>query len=588
MRSKLLAPNLPDVDLAEWRARPYRERVRTMAEHWVENGFGTPKPMYLVYVLKIAGYVLGGLAVIAATTPGATTVGEFATWWSEPVVFQKVVIWTLLWEVTGLGCGSGALTLHFWPPLGGFLHWLRPGTIRLPAWPDRVPLTRGDTRTFLDVALYLAVLGFGVRALVAPDVTAATLLPIIVVLPLLGLRDKVIFLAARSEQYWALLIVFLFPADLIAGTMAVMLAVWWGAATSKLNRHFPSVVAIMVSNSPLMRSKRLKRAMYRDAPDDLRPSRLAGYLAHGGTATEYLVPAVLVFSTGGLLTQIALGVMVVFHLHIISTFPMGVPLEWNVFVIYAAFVVFHANAEVTLFDLSSPVLIALLVVGLLLGPVLGNLRPDLVSFLLSMRYYAGNWPTSMWLFRPEAYAKVDETVTKAAKRPEVQLRIFYDEAVCEALLFKGQAWRATHLSGRALNGLLPRAVDNLEDYVIHDGEWTCGFLIGYNFGEGHFHGHQLLEAIQSRCHLEPGDLRVITLESQPLGTPRQRWAIHDAATGTIDEGHVDIDDLAELQPWLAGDEAVKVTSTMHPDRPTPPWPTGPSVARGDAERDVVR
>ncbi|MEX0650623.1 MAG: DUF3556 domain-containing protein, partial [Actinomycetota bacterium] len=227
-------------------------------------------------------------------------------------------------------------------------------------------------------------------------------------------------------------------------------------------------------------------------------------------------------------------------------------------------------------------------VGLLLGPVLGNLRPDLVSFLLSMRYYAGNWPTSMWLFRPEAYAKVDETVTKAAKRPEVQLRIFYDEAVCEALLFKGQAWRATHLSGRALNGLLPRAVDNLEDYVIHDGEWTCGFLIGYNFGEGHFHGHQLLEAIQSRCHLEPGDLRVITLESQPLGTPRQRWAIHDAATGTIDEGYVDIDDLAELQPWLAGDEAVKVTSTMHPDRSTPPWPTGPSVARGDVERDVVR
>ena len=31
--------------------------------------------------------------------------------------------------------------------------------------------------------------------------------------------------------------------------------------------------------------------------------------------------------------------------------------------------------------------------------VLGNLYPGKVSFLPAMRYYAGNWDTSLWCFR---------------------------------------------------------------------------------------------------------------------------------------------------------------------------------------------
>lgn len=40
-------------------------------------------------------------------------------------------------------------------------------------------------------------------------------------------------------------------------------------------------------------------------------------------------------------------------------------------------------------DFSSPVLLAVIVAALLFFPVLGNLRPDLVSFLPSLRQYAG-------------------------------------------------------------------------------------------------------------------------------------------------------------------------------------------------------
>lgn len=579
----LLSPNLPDFDLREWRQRPYRERLRAMAVHWTENGFGTPTPMYFVYILKMGLYLVGGLAIIAATTPELGGLSEISQWWAEPIVLKKLVIWTLLFEVIGLGCGSGALTLHFWPPVGGFLHWLRPGTIRLPAWPDRVPFTRGDRRTVVDVLLYAALLVVTTQALIAPEVAASELAPIAILLPLIGLRDKVVFLAARAEQYWSLVIVFFFVDDVLTGTMAIMLAVWWGAATSKLNHHFPSVVAAMVSNSPLVRSKRIKRAMFKAPPHDLRPSKWATMLAHGGTAIEYSVPAVLVLSTGGLTTQIALAIMIIFHLHILSTFPMGVPLEWNVFVIYAALVVFGANPELTIFDLSSPLLIGLLVLGVLLGPVLGNLRPDLNSFLAAMRYYAGNWATTTWLFRPEAYEKIDETIVKAAKGPEKQLQIFYDELTSYALLQKGQAWRTLHVSGRALLGLIPRAVDDPEEYVIRDGEWTSGFLIGYNFGDGHWHHQQLLNAIASRVDLEPGDLRVITLESQPIHEQRQRWEIVDAVEGKLDEGYVEIRDLRDQQPWLDGDGILPVRSLMRPELPTPAWPPGPAERLRDEE-----
>ena len=56
-----------------------------------------------------------------------------------------------------IGCGFGPLNNRFFPPMGSIIYWLRPGTIRLPPWPDRVPLTKGDSRGPVDVLLYGAL-----------------------------------------------------------------------------------------------------------------------------------------------------------------------------------------------------------------------------------------------------------------------------------------------------------------------------------------------------------------------------------------------------------------------------------------------
>jgi Transmembrane protein of unknown function (DUF3556) len=557
-----LTPTPPPFEVEEWKRLPHLERIKPLAQDWALNGFGTPVAVYLLYLVKIVIYAAGGLLLISATTPGLGGLGNLGDWWTQPIVFQKAVIWTMLWEVLGLGAGSLPLTLRFSPMIGGVLYWLRPGTTRLPPWPEKVPLTRGTRRTPFDVALYAGLIAAALYLLFADGIdasgSAGRLDPLAVgvllaLLGALGLRDKVPFLAARAEIYGTLAIIFLFPlGNMIIAAQLVFVCIWWGAASSKLNRHFPFVVTVMISNTPWNRSRSAKRRLYREHPEDLVPSRTGALAAHMGTVTEFTLPLLLLVTSGGVIGTIAAAGMIIFHLHIISTFPLAVPLEWNVFMIFGVLFLFGHYGDVPFSTLDDPLLVAILAVICVGLPVLGNFRPDLVSFLPSMRYYAGNWATSQWLFRRDSGAeeKLDREIVKAAPIVGEQLAKFYDPETVEVLLYKGLAFRSMHSHGRALNGLVPRAVEDLGEYRVREGELVAGVVLGYNFGDGHFHNHQLLAAVQERCRFEPGELRVVTLESQPAHVQRQRYRILDAATGVIEEGWVSVADMVGRQPWL--------------------------------------
>jgi len=558
-----IEPAPPPFDVDEWRRKSHFERIKPLAQDWALNGFGTPYFVYLLYAVKVALYAVGGLLAISATTSGLGGLGNLGDWWTEPIVFQKAVVWTMLWEILGLGAGSLPLTLRFKPMIGGILYWLRPGTTRLPPWPDRVPLTRGTERTAIDIGLYAAVLAWLLYLLLTDGVTTATNLAgrldpaavgsLLIVLGVLGLRDKVPFLAARAEIYGTLMVVFLFPlTNMIVAAQLIFIAIWWGAAASKLNHHFPFVVTVMMSNTPWNRSKAMKRRLYRNHPEDLRPSQLGALAAHLGTVMEFTLPMVLLFSQGGTIGALAAAGMVVFHVHILSTFPLAVPLEWNVFMIFGILFLFGHYGDVPWSTIDNPLVIAILALLCVGIPTVGNFRPELISFLPSMRYYAGNWAKSQWLFKKETDAEktLDRKVKKVAPIVVEQLRDRYDDDLVEVLVFKGLAFRSMHSHGRALNGLLPRAVDDVDAYDVRDGEIVAGVVLGYNFGDGHFHDEGLLGAVQERCRYEPGDLRVIMLESQPAHVQRQRYRIYDAGDGLIEEGTVDVADMIGRQPWL--------------------------------------
>ena len=554
-----LTPTEPPFEIDEWRRLSHLERIKPLAQDWAVNGFGTPIAVYLLYVVKLILYAGGGLLVISATTPGLG-LGDLSSWWTEPIVFEKAVVWTMLWEVLGLGAGSLPLTLRFSPMIGGVLYWLRPGTVRLPPWPDQVPLTRGNRRTILDVGLYAGLIASLLFLLIVGETGAGAgrLDPLEVGVALaflvtLGLRDKVPFLAARAEVYGNLMIVFLFPlTNMIVACQLIFICIWWGAASSKLNHHFPFVVTVMISNTPWNRWRAAKRRLYRDHPRDLLPSSTGALAAHLGTVIEFTLPLILLVSAGGTIGTIAVAGMIIFHLHILSTFPLAVPLEWNIFMIFGLLFLFGHYGATSFSTVDDPLLIAILAVTCVGFPILGNFRPDLVSFLPSMRYYAGNWATSQWLFRHGSEKRLDEGIVKSAPIVTEQLAKFYEEELIDVLIYKGLAFRSMHSHGRALNGLSARAVDDIEDYDVREGELVAGVVLGYNFGDGHFHDQRLLAAVQERCDFAEGELRVVTLESQPANDGRQHYRIFDAAAGLVEEGHVRVADMIVQQPWLDG------------------------------------
>jgi Transmembrane protein of unknown function (DUF3556) len=559
-----LTPSPPTFDLQEFRRRPYLARMKPLAQEWAVDGFGTPTAIYLLYVLKLAVFAVGGLALIGAVTPGLGGLGEIGRWWTQPVVFQKVVVWLTLWEAVGLGCGSMPLTFRFIPPIGACLYWLRPGTVRMAPWPGRVPLTAGTRRTPLDVGLYAGVLcaalylllsdGRPVAGTAAGRLDTTGIAVLLGLLVALGLRDKVAFLAARPEIYGPLLIVSLFGvSNFIVGWQVVFLCIWLGAACSKLNRHFPFVVSVMISNTPWNRSRRAKAALYRAFPEDLRPSWRARAAAHLGTAIEFALPITLFAARGGPLETVAVIGMVAFHAHITSTFPLAVPLEWNLFMIFGVLFLFGHYGDVPLSTFHSAPLLVILLSTSVLVPVIGNFWPEKVSFLPAMRYYAGNWATSVWCFCTETGAeqKLDREIPKPAPIVIEQLCRLYDRELAEYLLNKGLAFRALHSHGRALTGLLARAVgEDVDAYDVREGELVSGVVNGWNFGDGHLHDQRLLAAVQERCHFAPGELRVIVLEAQPAHVQRQRYCIYDAAAGLLEEGWVRVADMVSRSPWL--------------------------------------
>jgi hypothetical protein len=572
-----LKQDAPVVDYEEWSKGTRAEKIVPMARHWAEVGFGTPGVLHLFYVVKILLYILGGW-LFALATKGIDGFTNVASWYAEPIVFEKVVLYTMLFEVVGLGCGFGPLNNRFFPPMGSILYWLRPKTIRLPPWPNRVPLTKGTTRTPVDAALYGALLVMLLVALFSDGTgpipalgTTVGVLPlwqiwtILGLLAVAGLRDKVIFLAARGEVYASLTVAFLFTgADIVIAAKLVCLVIWLGAATSKLNKHFPFVISTMMSNNPVFRPRWIKRKFFEHFPDDLRPGRLSRWLAHFSTAVEGLVPLVLFFSHGGWPTAIAAFVMLCFHFGILSSIPMGVPLEWNVFMMFSVLALFVGHADVGLGDMTTP--LPILLFAVVAGTVvIGNLFPRKVSFLPGMRYYAGNWDTGLWCVKPSAAEKIEKHIVSIASMPQAQMERYYGSPeTAQMYLYMGYAFRAFNTHGRAMFTLAHRAMagQNEDDYVLTDGERICSTAIGWNFGDGHMHNEQLIEALQERCHFEPGEIRILLLDAQPIHKQRQEYRLVDPATGEFERGYVKVADMVTRQPW---DDTVPVYVTWEKD-----------------------
>jgi hypothetical protein len=277
-------------------------------------------------------------------------------------------------------------------------------------------------------------------------------------------------------------------------------------------------------------------------------------MAHAGTCIEYSIPVVLLLASASpLVTALMLGVMCCFHGFIAVNNPSGMPIEWNILMIYGGIFLFGFHPEASVLALgATPWLAAFLVFSLVLVPAYGNFVPRRVSFLLAMRYYAGNWAYNVWLVRKGSAEKFGKLCKAAGTMREQLEKLLPDPTAVDMAMTLSLAHRFMHLEGRPLFDALPRAVDDIDAYEWNDGEVVGGMVLGWNFGDGHLNGTQLLEAVQAQCGFAPGELRVVMVESQPLFGRGMRWRVADAATGVLAEGETVLAPMRELQPWPTG------------------------------------
>jgi hypothetical protein len=565
-----IKPYLPDVDPDTFLKKPLMERMRILAVEWAENGFGAPRMVHTMYIAKLVFFAIGGITVATATSrlPAFWHVTE---WWNQPIVYQKVILWTVLLESIGIAGSWGPLAGKIKPMTGGILFWARPGTIRLRPW-KWVPFTNGDRRNWFDIGLYLALLvslavallergvhsdslSKALPANISGLVNPALLVAPLVLLVLIGLRDKTIFLAARGEQYFPALFFFaVLPfTDMIIALKMLIVLVWVGAGFSKFGKHFANVIPPMVSNT-IFAPKWVRRAHYRDFPRNLRPSRLADFMAHvNGTTVEIAAPLILFFSTNKWLTLAGVVLMVGFHLFIISTFPLAVPLEWNVVFAYTTVFLFLGFPNWTGYapwNMSPPWLALVIAAALLLFPVLGNLRPDKVSFLPSLRQYAGNWASAVWAFAPGAEAKLDRVTRSARNQVDQFIAFGYEPQWAEITAQRTIAWRTMHSQGRGLFSLLLTHLPDIDTRTVREGEFVCNSLTGFNFGDGHLHDADMIQAVQREAGFEPGECVIAWVESEAFGSGVQHYQLIDAALGVVERGTWNVADAVAEQPWL--------------------------------------
>jgi hypothetical protein len=254
--------------------------------------------------------------------------------------------------------------------------------------------------------------------------------------------------------------------------------------------------------------------------------------------------------------------MVCFHLAILTAIPMGVPLEWNVFMIFGVVTLFVAHADLDLSSLNNPAPVVVLFVVIASIVIAGNLFPRKISFLPGMRYYAGNWDTTMWCVKPSAAEKISKGIVSIASMPQAQLERYYGKERAQIPMYLGYAFRAMNTHGRALFTLVHRAMPTgrEDEYTITDGERICSTAVGWNFGDGHMHNEQLIAAMQQRCQFEPGEVRIVLLDAQPIHKQTQEYRLVDAATGEFERGVVKVADMVIRQPW-ADDVPVAVHTT---------------------------
>src|SRR5215470_19173363 len=160
--------DLPPYEPARLLGAAFPERVRLVCRSFAAQAHPTPRVVMAMYWAKYFVLYVGGWAFFVSRSAGYPGFASSGAWAFTTTAFEKAILWSIFYELVGFGCGMGPMNARFNPPFGGILHFLRPGTTKLPLVPG-LSVLGGIRRTWLDVVLYAANQAFLLRALLAPE-----------------------------------------------------------------------------------------------------------------------------------------------------------------------------------------------------------------------------------------------------------------------------------------------------------------------------------------------------------------------------------------------------------------------------------
>ena len=100
--------DLPPHDVQRILSAPFPERVRLVCRNWAAQVNPNPRAVMALYWAKYVGVFIGGWALIAWFTAGDPGSASPAAWAFSSVAFQKAIVWSIFYELLGLGCSARA------------------------------------------------------------------------------------------------------------------------------------------------------------------------------------------------------------------------------------------------------------------------------------------------------------------------------------------------------------------------------------------------------------------------------------------------------------------------------------------------
>jgi len=458
---------------------------------------------------------------------------------------RRFILYNVLHGVTGFGATCGPLGAKDKLGHGAMLYQCTtPGTLCSPLLPAVVGLVQKfpAIRGVLGVAAYVIYCLALVWGIIFP--TISNMYIVNGTYALACIFDFNIFFASRGEHYGYHMFCLMFP-DWIAGCQWSQAMMWIMCGFSKLGPWFKYVIQVLVQDgawTPFVDALFMSRLMRKDHDGgDYNPSLFARFLSHCGVLGEWVFPLCCMAVPGTMVNHVGVFGMIAYHAIIWLTLPAASVFEWQYYtqiMTYLLYGVNNFNASTAVHTTviagfgmgipTSPLLLLFLLTVLIVIPVIGQVEPKLVPFMMAYRQYAGNWRTGWWIVSKEAKAKIEKIKTYNS--------IYRDQGFEYGLA-------ASFMVVPQFRGIFSVMEKFFEDSNSSPNDFDFIFsffmenaIFGWGIGLGWMWNRECFrEAVVEMCGLEPGDCYVLQMEPVSSLPPHTlNYRLMDMAKGPLD------------------------------------------------------